>query len=52
MQNHFEEYSHIKEMIQSGKFTRPEIKKINREKYSLETNDWSDFKENMTTSKR
>ena len=24
----FEEYSHIKEMIQSGKFTRPEIKKM------------------------
>ena len=29
-----EEYDHIKEMIQSGKFTRPEIKKDDREKYT------------------
>ena len=28
-----EEYDHIKEMIQSGKFTRPELK-TDREKYT------------------
>ena len=36
-----EEYDHIKEMIQSGKSTRPEIGKDDREKYTgKETCNW------------